>query len=176
MSEPKTGGPIARLDAWLDQTGQKLRQREYSVPIDLLGGVLFLLVGIAILLIIPDQIAVKKKEIVTGRQFPSLLAYIMIGCSLILIGRELFKVLRHQKLRTEKFNLLVEVRALIIFADMVIYYLVCKITDSFLIGSCVFVVLMLFFYRCKKWHYYAITLAAAVLIWVAFRFGLNVRF
>ena len=167
---------INRLDTWLDTTGERLKQREWNVPIDLVGGAVFVLIGIVLLVIIPQQITVKKKEIINGQQFPSLLVYLMIGCGLLLFFRELIKLIRHQEIRREKMNLLVEIRALIIFADILIYYFVCKATDNFLIGSCVFVLLMLLFFRCKKWHYYAITLSAAVLIWVAFRYGLNVRF
>ena len=167
---------IFRVDSWLDATGDRLRKHEWNVPIDIVGGILFVLIGVVILLLIPGQITVKQKEVINGRQFPSLLVYIMIGCGVLLVLRELVKMIRHQELRKEKINLLVEVRALIIFADILIYYFVCRATDNFMIGSCVFVVLMLFFFRCKKWHYYLITLSAAVLIWVIFRFGLNVRF
>ena len=34
----------------------------------------------------------------------------------------------------------------------------------------------LVYFRCKKRSYYAITIGMAVLIWAAFRFGLNVKF
>ena len=37
-------------------------------------------------------------------------------------------------------------------------------------------VAFLMFFRCKKKSYYAITVTAAVLIWVVFRFVLNVDF
>ena len=167
---------INKLDAWLDGTGEKLKRREWEVPVDLLGGILFLLAGIAVWVIIPMQITVKKKEVITGQQFPRLLVYLMIGCSLVLIVRELFSLLRHKKMRTARINLLVEIRALILFADMLIYYCICRATGSFLTGSIVFVFLMLFFFRCKKWSYYAITLTTAVLIWMAFHYGLNVNF
>ena len=167
---------INRLDTWLDNTGERLRNYEWDVPIDLVGGAVFMLIGFAILVIIPQQIVVKKKEIINGQQFPRLLVYLMIGCGALLLCRELLKLIRHQEMRKEKINLLVELRALLIFANILVYYFVCKTTDNFLIGSCVFALLMLFFFRCKKWLYYVITLSAAVLIWVAVRSGLNVRF
>ena len=36
--------------------------------------------------------------------------------------------------------------------------------------------LVYIYFRCKKPSYYAVTLGLAVIIWVAFRFGLNVDF
>lgn len=167
---------IGRLDTWLDRTGEKLKKKEMSVPTDLVGGIFFLLFGIAMLFVIPAQIVVKKKEIVNGRQFPSMLMYIMIGCAVILIITQIIKILRHQEIKRTKLNLLVEVRAALVFANMLIYYFACQWTGSFAISSCLFVVLMLFFFRCKKWNYYVIALTAALLIWAAFKFGLNVDF
>ena len=93
---------INRLDTWLDTTGERLKQREWNVPIDLVGGAAFVLIGIVLLMIIPQQITVKKKEIINGQQFPSLLVYLMIGCGLLLFCRELIKLIRHQEMRREK--------------------------------------------------------------------------
>lgn len=171
-----SGGLIARIDRWLDETGEKLKRREMSVPTDLVGGVLFLIFGIVMLLVIPGQIEVGKKEVVTGRAFPDLLMIILIACSAILVLTQVVKLIRHQPVKVTKLNLLTEVRALLIFAFMLIYFFVCQWTNNFAIGSCVFGLLMLLFFRCKKPLYYAIVLAAAVLIWVAFRYGLNVIF
>lgn len=171
-----SGGLIARIDRWLDETGEKLKRREMNVPTDLVGGVLFLIFGIVMLLVIPGQIEVGKKEVVTGRAFPDLLMVILIACSAILVLTQVVKLIRHQPVKVTKLNLLTEVRALLIFAFMLIYFFVCQWTNNFAIGSCVFGLLMLLFFRCKKPLYYAIVLAAAVLIWVAFRYGLNVIF
>ena len=167
---------LTTLDQKIDQAEERLKNREISIPTDLIGGIIFLIFGIIVLYIIPTQIEIKKKEIINGRQFPSLLMYIMIACSVILIISQVIKLLRHQEVACTKINLLTEIRALIIFADMLIYYFVCQWTDNFAIGSCVFVFLMMLFFRCKKLSYYIITLVSAVLIWVAFRFGLNVNF
>ena len=176
--DPKTngGGIVARFDRWLDETGAKLREREVTVPSDLLGGALFLIFGVVMLFVIPGQIEVGQKEIITGRAFPNLLMYLLVACSAVLVITQIVKLARKQPVKTAKFNLLTEVRALLIFAFMLVYYFVCRWTNNFAVGSCVFGVLMLLFFRCKKPLYYAIVLAAAVLIWVAFRFGLNVTF
>ena len=95
-------GFMAALDAKLDAIGDELKKKEWKVPTDLLGGVIFL--------------------------------------------------------------------------AMIVFWLVAEGTGNFAIGSAVFGVLMLFFFRCKKPLYYAIVLVAAVAIWAAFRFGLGVLF
>ena len=169
-------GFMAALDAKLDAIGDKLKKIEWKVPTDLLGGVIFLLFGLAMLYIIPLQIEVKKKELVNGQAFPKLLMYIMIACSIILIVNQVLKMLRKEPVKTTTINLLVEVKAVLIFLSMIVFWLVAEKTGNFAIGSAVFGVLMLFFFRCKKPLYYAIVLAAAVAIWAAFRFGLGVLF
>ena len=169
-------GFMAALDAKLDAIGDKLKKKEWKVPTDLLGGVIFLLFGLAMLYIIPLQIEIKKKELVNGQAFPKLLMYVMIACSVILIVNQTLKLLRKQPVKTTTINLLVEVKAILIFLAMIVFWLVAEKTGNFAIGSAVFGVLMLFFFRCKKPMYYAIVLVAAVAIWAAFRFGLGVLF
>ena len=169
-------GFMAALDAKLDAIGDKLKKKEWKVPTDLLGGVIFLVFGLLMLYIIPLQIEVKKKELVNGQAFPKLLMYIMIACSIILIVTQVIKMLRKEPVKTTTINLLVEVKAILIFLSMIVFWLVAEKTGNFAIGSAVFGVLMLFFFRCKKPLYYAIVLIAAVAIWAAFRFGLGVLF
>ena len=169
-------GFMAALDAKLDAIGDKLKKKEWKVPTDLLGGVIFLVFGLLMLYIIPLQIEVKKKELVNGQAFPKLLMYIMIACSIILIVTQVIKMLRKEPVKTTTINLLVEVKAVLIFLSMIVFWLVAEKTGNFAIGSAVFGVLMLFFFRCKKPLYYAIVLIAAVVIWAAFRFGLGVLF
>ena len=169
-------GFVAALDAKLDAIGDKLKKKEWKVPTDLLGGVIFLIFGLLMLYIIPLQIEVKKKELVNGQAFPKLLMYIMIACSIVLIVNQALKMLRKEPVKTTTINLLVEVKAVLIFLSMIVFWLVAEKTGNFAIGSAVFGVLMLFFFRCKKPLYYAIVLVAAVVIWAAFRFGLGVLF
>ena len=169
-------GFMAALDAKLDAIGDKLKKKEWKVPTDLLGGVIFLVFGLLMLYIIPLQIEVKKKELVNGQAFPKLLMYIMIACSIVLIVNQVIMMLRKEPVKTTTINLLVEVKAVLIFLSMIVFWLVAEKTGNFAIGSAVFGVLMLFFFRCKKPLYYAIVLIAAVAIWAAFRFGLGVLF
>jgi len=169
-------GFVAELDAKLDAIGDKLKKKEWKVPTDLLGGVIFLIFGLVMLYIIPLQIEIKKKELVNGQAFPKMLMYVMIACSVILIVNQLIKMMRKEEVKTTTINLLVEVKAVLIFLAMIVFWLVAEKSGNFAIGSAVFGVLMLFIFRCKKPLYYAIVLAAAVVIWAAFRFGLGVLF
>ena len=169
-------GFVAALDAKLDAIGDKLKKKEWKVPTDLLGGVIFLVFGLLMLYIIPLQIEIKKKELVNGQAFPKMLMYVMIACSVILIVNQVIKLMRKEEVKTTTINLLVEVKAVLIFLAMIVFWLVAEKSGNFAIGSAVFGVLMLFIFRCKKPLYYGIVLAAAVVIWAAFRFGLGVLF
>ena len=146
------------------------------MPTDLLGGVLFLIFGLVMLWLIPQQIEIKKKELVNGRAFPNLLMYVMIACSIILIVQQVIKLARRQEVKLTTVNLLVEVKALLIFLAMIVFCFVAKTSGNFAVGAAVFGVLMLFIFRCKKPLYYAVVIAAAVAIWAVFRFGLGVLF
>ena len=170
MSNEKMG-LVASVDAKLDAIGNKLKKKEWKVPTDLLGGVLFLIFGLVMLWLIPQQIEIKKKELVNGRAFPNLLMYVMIACSIILIVQQVIKLARRQEVK-----LTVEVKALLIFLAMIVFCFVAKTSGNFAVGSAVFGVLMLFIFRCKKPLYYAVVIAAAVAIWAVFRFGLGVLF
>ena len=171
MSNEKMG-LVESVDAKLDAIGDKLKKKEWKVPTDLLGGVLFLIFGLVMLWLIPQQIEIKKKELVNGRAFPNLLMYVMIACSIILIVQQVIKLARRQEVKLTTVNLLVEVKALLIFLAMIVFYFVAKTSGNF----AVFGVLMLFIFRCKKPLYYAVVIAAAVAIWAVFRFGLGVLF
>ena len=73
-------------------------------------------------------------------------------------------------------NALVEFKALVLIAILIVTYLLAKVCDLFVIGGLFCAVSFLVFFRCKKKSYYAITVSAAILIWVVFRFVLNVNF
>ena len=85
-------GFVASIDAKLDAIGDKLKKKEWKVPTDLLGGVIFLILGLVMLYIIPLQVEVKKKELVNGQAFPNLLMYVMIACSIVLILNQVMKL------------------------------------------------------------------------------------
>ena len=167
---------IANAEKKLDAWGEKLEKINITYPSDLVTGILFLVVSVVVLLIMPSQVAISEKDLVNGRAFPTMLAYLMLAMSLLLVGNELVKVITKKPLVTKTMNLLVEVKALIIIGILIVTYLLAKVTDLFVIGGLFCAVSFLVFFRCKKKSYYAITVSAAVLIWVVFRFVLSVNF
>ena len=167
---------IAKAEKKLDAWGEKLEKINITYPSDLVTGILFLVVSVVVLLIMPSQVAISEKDLVNGRAFPTMLAYLMLAMSLLLVGNELVKLITKKPMVTKTMNLLVEVKALIIIGILVVTYLLAKVTDLFVIGGLFCAVSFLVFFRCKKKSYYAITVSAAVLIWVVFRFVLSVNF
>ena len=167
---------IANAEKKLDIWGEKLEKINITYPSDLVTGVLFLIVSIVILLIMPQQVVVSEKDVVNGRAFPTMLAYLMMAMSLLITGNELVKLITKKPLVMKSVNALAEVKALTIIAILVVTYLLAKLTDLFVIGGLFCAVAFLVYFRCKKKSYYAITIGAAVLIWVVFRFVLNVTF
>lgn len=167
---------IANAEKKLDTWGEKLEKINITYPSDLVTGVLFLILSVVILLIMPQQVQISDKDLVNGRAFPTMLAYLMMAMSLMLIGKELVKLVTKKPMEMKTMNLLVEVKALVIMGILIVTYLLAKVTDLFVIGAVFCSVAFLIFFRCKKKSYYAITLTVAVAIWVVFRFVLNVNF
>ncbi len=167
---------IDRLDARLDSWGEKLSQKNIRYPADLVTGILFLILSLVILLIMPQQVAISEKDVVNGREFPTLLMYVMMAASAVLILKETYKLITKKPIQMKTMNLLVEVKAVIIMLILLFTYLIAKFTDLFVLGAVFCCLAFLVYFRCKKKSYYAITVTAAVAIWAAFRFVLGVRF
>ena len=161
-----------RMDAW----GRKLHEKEIRIPIDLVTGVVFFLVGLGVLLVMPDQVAISEKDVVNGRAFPTLLMVVMLLCCAMLIGKELYKLATKQPLNWKVINVQVEMKALVILGILVVTYLLSKLTGLFVVGAIFCCLGFLLYFRCRKKSYYVITLVLAVAIWAAFRFALGVDF
>ena len=161
-----------RMDRW----GERLSKKELRIPVDLTVGVLFFLFALAILYVLPQQVAISEKDTVNGRAFPTLLMVVMMICCAMLVGKEIYKLITKQPLNWKVINLQTELKALVILAILVVTYLLCRFTDLFVVGAIFCCLGFLVYFRCKKPSYYAITLTLAVVIWAAFRFVLNVEF
>ena len=167
---------LERTEKKLDTWAVKLAGINLSYPVDLICGILFLLIGIVLLLAMPQQVKISEKDVVNGRAFPTMLVWVMLAMSAILVGREGLNVLRHQPMRMKQLNLLTEAKALIIVLILFVTYLLAKTTGLFVLGGVFCALAFLVYFRCKRKSYYAITLAAAVIIWAVFRFVLGVNF
>ena len=167
---------ISRIDMRLDAWGEKLGKKNIRYPADLVTGIIFLIVSIAVILLLPSQVDVSQNDVIDGRKFPRLLMYLMAICSIILILVELGKLAMKKPMVMKTMNLLVEVKALIIMAILIGTYLLAKYTNMFVLGAIFCATAFLLFFRCKKKSYYAITLTFVVAIWAAFHFILHVDF
>lgn len=163
-------------DDKLNEIAGRLGAKEITLPTDLIGASLFFLIALILLLIMPDQVPVSDTDVVNGRVFPTLLMFLMMFCSGILIVQNVVKIVKKQPLHTCTLNLLTEVKALIILAILFFTYLICRLTDLFVIGAVFCSLGFLVYFRCKKKSYYVITVGMSILIWAVFRFVLNVRF
>lgn len=165
------------LDKKRDTIGEKLSKKELKLPIDIVTGVFFLLLGAVILLIMPKQVPVSDSDVINGQAFPTLLMVVMMICSGVVLAKELYNIfVKKMPPAMKNINLLVEVKALEILAILLLTYAICRVTDLFVVGAIFCSLAFLVYFRCRKLSYYAITLTVAVLIWIAFRFGLNVNF
>ena len=167
---------IERIETRLDGWGAKLEEKNIEYPVDLICGILFLVIGIVLLLIMPQQVQISEKDVVNGRAFPTMLVWLMLAMSALLVGREAYNMVMHRPVKTKTLNLLVEAKALVIVLILVVTYLLAEITGLFVVGAVFCALAFLLFFRCKKPLYYAITVSMAVLIWVVFHFVLNVIF
>ena len=138
---------IEHTAAKLDDWGAKLEKKNIEYPVD-----------------------------VNGRAFPTMLIWLMLAMSALLVGREAYNMVMHRPVKTKTLNLLVEAKALVIVLILVVTYLLAEITGLFVVGAVFCALAFLLFFRCKKPLYYAITVSMAVLIWVVFHFVLNVSF
>ena len=165
------------LDEKRDTIGEKLSKKEMKLPIDIVTGVFLLLLGEVILLIMPKQVPVSDSDVINGQAFPTLLMAVMMICSGVVLAKELYNIfVKKMPPAMKNINLLVEVKALEILAILLLTYVICRVTDLFVVGAIFCSLAFLIYFRCRKLSYYAITLTVAVLIWIAFRFGLNVNF
>lgn len=167
---------LARWDEMLDGTGERLKNKEVTLPTDMIGVALFMILAIVMLVIMPKQVPVSETDVVNGRVFPTMLMVLMIICCGMLMVQNVIKMKKKEPLHTCTLNLLTEVKALIILAILFLTYLICKVTDLFVVGAVFCCLGFLTYFRCRKKLYYVITILLAVVIWAAFRFGLNVRF
>lgn len=160
----------------MDSLGDRLRDKEIRVPIDLTAGIVAILFSLFIFAVMPDQVAISEKDVVNGRAFPTLLMSVMLICGIVLVGREILKLMRKQPLEWKVINVQTEAKALVIFLILFFTYFLSRPTGLFVIGAVFCCIGFLLYFRCRKKSYYALTITLAVIIWAVFRFVLNVDF
>ena len=170
------GSGANQFHSRMDALGEKLREKQIRSPINMAAGVVFFILAIVIIAIMPQQVAISEKDVVNGRAFPTLLMWVMMLCSGLLILKDIYKIVKKEPLEWKVINLQTEAKALVIFGILFGTYLLSKLTGLFVIGAIFCSISFLLYFRCRKRSYYVITLVLTVAIWAAFRFVLNVEF
>ncbi|MBK5200930.1 MAG: tripartite tricarboxylate transporter TctB family protein [Spirochaetaceae bacterium] len=162
------------VDLLIDNTGTKLERHNMNVPINIVGAILFIIIAIVGLSLVPSQIKLNTSSAITARTFPLLMLRIVLIFSVVLLLKDIIAIIRKKDIEMKEINLLVEIRALIILA-MLILFLVLLHFSSFIASSIVFGILMLFYFRSRKLSSYIIICSSAIIIGFLFQYVLKVR-
>ncbi len=165
---------INKVDNFIDNTALKLEKHKISLPINIVGAILFIVLSSILLYLVPSQIKVNTDAVVNARTFPLLMLRIVLIFSIILLAKDIFYIITKREIEKREFNLLVEVKFLIILSMLIIFLLLLYFTN-FILSSIIFGILMLFYFRAKKISNYLIIILAAILIGYLFQNVLHVR-
>ena len=155
---PRKGENLMFNEKKLDELATRMKEKEISIPTDLAGSILFFLLGTVLFFMLPSQVPISENDVINGRVFPKLLFSLMMICSAVLIIQNIIKISKKQPVQVSTFNLLTEVKALMILTILFITYFICRITDLFVLGAIFCSIAFLVYFRCKKRSYYAITM------------------
>jgi putative tricarboxylic transport membrane protein len=179
--DPKKASASSRLSAGidgmektLDRWGEGLEKKKFRLYPGIAASVLFIALPLLILFLMPDQIKIREGQRITAGTFPSMMAFIMLGGALLNLARELWKLVRREKLPVIEIRLHTEIKALILLAFLIIYAALMPLT-GFSIASAVYGILMLFYFRIRDWRYYLLITVLALSIGFLFKNLLHVR-
>ena len=132
---PRKGENLMFNEKKLDELATRMKEKEISIPTDLAGSILFFLLGAVLFFMLPSQVPISENDVINGRVFPKLLFSLMMICSAVLIIQNIIKISKKQPVQVSTFNLLTEVKALMILTILFITYFICRITDLFVLGA-----------------------------------------
>lgn len=136
---------------------------------DLVGSLIFLILSLVLWWLMPSQIVIADdEEIITAQTFPRLIIGLMAICSLILLIKELIKWVRKQPTKTVEIRFVEEMHSAFILLSLVIYWGLLHWLP-FMVSSILFAFLLLAFFRCKNWKYYATVAIFSVLLSLFFQ-------
>ncbi len=159
-----------KLDCW----GDALKKKRLRLYPGIAGSILFLALSLLILLLMPSQVKIREDQNITARTFPSMMASIMLGGTLLNLTKDGLKLLRKENLPSIELQLHTELKALILLVMLIIYALLIPLI-GFSAASVVYGILMLFYFRIRNWRYYLLVTALALTIGFLFKNLLHVR-
>jgi putative tricarboxylic transport membrane protein len=163
---------VEQFESSIDRIANSLHGKTLKFYPSIVGSIIFILVSLTIFWWMPSQIKIQPGAI-TARTFPSLMAGIMLACSIAVLLREVIKIIRKQPLDVSELNLLTETKALIILGLFVVFAVLAELI-GFIPSSVIYSILMLVYFRIKKWSYYLIVSLSAIVIGLIFQKLLNV--
>ena len=153
---------------------ERLSKKKVKLYKSIIGPILTMAFSIFILLVIPQQINVSEGSVTNGRTLPTLAALIILVISVILLIKEIIKIVVQKKADYIELNLLDEIKTLTVIALLFLYRYAIE-WIGFMAASSVFVVLFLGLFKRKKWYYYLIVIGFAIAVPLLFKNALNVR-
>ncbi|AEV29312.1 hypothetical protein SpiGrapes_1502 [Sphaerochaeta pleomorpha str. Grapes] len=165
---------IKKLDHKIDATAERIKDRKIRFYPTIVGPIVFIVFSVVVLALMPGQIKIQPNMSINARTFPSILTYLILGSSSVLLIKDGVKLIRKIPVEKLELELLTELKALILLFLLMLYALMMK-TIGFIAGSVIYSILMLYYFRVKNWKYYTIVVASAIAIGIIFRFVLNVR-
>lgn len=138
---------------------------------NLSAGCLAVLGAIILFLIIPSQVGQETQSVqgITSRSLPYALCILMGGCGAGLIFQSL--VLKRDE--EKELEVRQEVKGICYMLVLLVYG--CGFSHSFLVSTLLLGTATLAFTKCKKVSYYAIIIAAVVMLYFTFTRLLHVR-
>lgn len=144
---------------------------------EIISGAVFLLAAVILWLLIPSQINTMETSAVNAQTIPRIAIGGMGLFSLGLLLQGIFTtekknvVINREAFTSEKFRK--EMRS-VIYALMLLAYIVLLTFVGFLIATALLVVAILLFYGARKWYYYAIPLGMVGVVYFVFKTILRV--
>lgn len=129
---------------------------------NLVGGGLFLSISIIIWFLIPSQIALTQNSSINSQTFPKIIVGISIVSSILLILKELIKIIKKEPTEEIRITFSNEIKVIIMLIFLMIYVFLFEYI-GFLFSSIIYSFLTLMYYRSKNIKYY-ISIALVCLI------------
>ena len=144
---------------------------------EIIGGILFAIVGAVLWLLIPSQIPTRETGSITARTIPSIAigGMCIFGIGLLLEGifarDKKEAVITKETFHSEAFK---KTMKSVIFCLFLIAFCFMVKPLGFLISTAILAVAIMLFYGARKWYFYAIPLAMVGIVYVVFKVLLHV--
>lgn len=143
----------------------------YRLKSNLVSGLLFMSVAAVVWFLIPRQIAIPANgTVITDPSFfPKVftVALFIVGTVIVVVSALFHKEVLIQVDTTKQLHMLIYLGMLIVFGILMNIV-------GFLIASIIFGTGSLIFFRCRKKSYYVITALAAIIVFIGFKYLLNI--